>query len=88
MTTPVSGIGIQGFIKNNDQNIVTLKLGYQRTNVGLQPVIGYAQGAIVRVIAVVGNDKPVVWQSIARDVDRQLGKWHQVLLLRGTGLHV
>ena len=88
MTTAVEGIGKPGLIENNDQVVVTLKCGYQRADVGLQPTISHRHTAIVRVITVIRDNKTVIRQSITGDVDRQLGKWHQILLLRKIAPHV
>ena len=60
----------------------------ERVDVVLEPSVGGAERAIVRVVTKVGNDEGVVWQIRGRQFHGKLGEGYEILRLSGIVLHI
>jgi len=83
----VKGIG---FIEDNDEQAVLLELRalYERVDVGLEPGIGCAERAVVRVITEIRDDEGKVGQIGGVPIGSELTERHEVSHLGGIALHV
>jgi hypothetical protein len=85
-----SEVEVVGFVEDNNEKTVVLKLRAvnERINVGLEPGIGGAEGAVMRVIAKIGDDEGIVGEVGGVEIGGELSEGHEVLHLPGIVLHV
>lgn len=85
-----SEVEVVGFVKDDNEQAVVLKLRAvnQRVDVGLEPDIGGAERAVVRVIAKIGDDEGIVGEVDGVQIGSELSEGHEVLHLRGIVLRV
>ena len=79
MSAAVGGVGVERFVKANDEKPVAP--GRERRvvrqgsdNVGLQPGVGLLRSSIVSIVVDVGDDKRKFGQRVAGQVRSELGK--------------
>ena len=79
-----------GFVKDDNEQAADLKLRAvnKRADIGLEPRIGGAERAIVRVIAKIGDDEGIVGEVCRVQIGGELTEGHEVLHLLGIVLHV
>ncbi len=79
-----------GLVEHDDEQAVNLKLRAvnKRVDIGLEPRIGGAERAIVRVIAKIGDDEGIVGEVSGVQIGGELTEEHEVLRLLGIVLHV
>src|SRR6266567_7493868 len=79
-----------GFVKDDNEQAADLKLRAvnKRVDIGLEPRIGGAERAIVRVIAKMGDDEGIVGEVCRVRIGGELTEGHEVLHLLGIVLHV
>ena len=77
-------------VEHDDQQTIDLKLRTvdERVDVRLQPGIGGAERAVVRVVAKIGDDEGIIWKVGGVQIDGKLTEGHEVLRLLGIVLHV
>src|SRR5467141_189588 len=79
-----------GFVKDDNEQAADLKLRAvnKRVDIGLEPRIGGAERAIVRVIAKIGDDEGIVGEGCRVQIGGELTEEHEVLRLLGMVLKV
>src|SRR5947208_13795129 len=79
-----------GFVKDDNEQAADLKLRAvnKRVDIGLEPGIGGAERAIVRVIAKMGDDAGIVGEVCRVQIVGELTEEHEVLYVLGSVLLV
>src|ERR1700730_819258 len=90
VTATGSEVEVVGFVEDNDEQAVFLKLRAvnERVDVVVEPSVGGAERAIMRVVAKIGDDEGIVGKIGGGQVRGKLGEENEVLCLRGVVLDI
>ena len=79
-----------GLVENDDEKAIDLKLRAlnERGYVGLEPGIGGAERAVVRVVASIRDDEGIVGKVGGVEIGDELSEGYEILHLLGIVLHV
>ena len=90
VTATGSEVEIVGFVEDDDEQAVLLKLRAvnERVDIDLEPGIRGTERAVVRVIAKIGDDEGIVGEVDGVQIGSELTEGHEVLRLLGIVLHV